>query len=46
LSYDCLREAVQQSHTNLVSGEWNIDTVKHYLWVNGINKDSVQSIVE
>jgi len=44
LTYNILKEAIAKTHDSIVSNAWSADQAKHYLWVFGVNNDTIASL--
>ena len=46
INYNTLKQAVEKTHDNIVSGAWTIDNGNAFLWVHGINKEARTEILQ
>jgi len=46
LTYNILKEAIAKTHDSIVSNAWSADQAKHYLWVFGVNNDTISSLID
>ena len=46
ITFGGLKAAVDRTHTAIASGAWSIENAKSYLWVEGLNSDSISAIIE